>query len=61
MLCLYGAGWCRHYVKMVHNGIEYADMQIAEAYLCLNTPVDFPRGTCGYVCPVESGELLRVI
>ena len=28
-----GAG---HYVKMVHNGIEYADMQlIAEAYLLL--------------------------
>jgi len=32
--CTYiGAGGAGHYVKMVHNGIEYADMQlIAEAY-----------------------------
>ena len=32
--CAYiGAGGAGHYVKMVHNGIEYADMQlIAEAY-----------------------------
>ena len=32
--CTYiGAGGSGHYVKMVHNGIEYADMQlIAEAY-----------------------------
>ncbi|HZP81681.1 MAG TPA: NADP-dependent phosphogluconate dehydrogenase [Chthonomonadaceae bacterium] len=32
--CAYiGAGGSGHYVKMVHNGIEYADMQlIAEAY-----------------------------
>ena len=28
-----GQGWRRHYVKMVHNGIEYGDMQlIAEIY-----------------------------
>jgi 6-phosphogluconate dehydrogenase len=33
-LChLRGVWWCGHYVKMVHNGIEYGDMQlIAEAY-----------------------------
>ena len=32
--CTYiGADGAGHYVKMVHNGIEYADMQlIAEAY-----------------------------
>lgn len=31
-----GNGGAGHYVKMVHNGIEYADMQlIAEAYLLL--------------------------
>ena len=30
---LVGPGGAGHYVKMVHNGIEYADMQlIAEAY-----------------------------
>lgn len=35
--CAYmGPGGAGHYVKMVHNGIEYADMQlIAEAYLVL--------------------------
>ena len=28
-----GPGGSGHYVKMIHNGIEYADMQfIAEAY-----------------------------
>ena len=33
-----GAGGAGHYVKMVHNGIEYADMQlIAEAYDLLHT------------------------
>ena len=48
-----GAG---HYVKMVHNGIEYGDMQlIAEAYdilqqalglrSCANWPISSPNGT----------------
>ncbi len=33
-----GPGGSGHYVKMVHNGIEYGDMQlIAEAYDCLKT------------------------
>ena len=37
--CTYiGPGGAGHYVKMVHNGIEYADMQlIAEAYDLLRT------------------------
>jgi 6-phosphogluconate dehydrogenase len=37
--CAYvGLGGAGHYVKMVHNGIEYADMQlIAEAYDLLGT------------------------
>ncbi|MFJ9034557.1 NADP-dependent phosphogluconate dehydrogenase [Streptomyces sp. NPDC102274] len=44
-----GAG---HFVKMVHNGIEYADMQlIAEAY-------DLLRQVAGY-SPAEIGEIFR--
>ncbi len=37
--CAYlGPGGSGHFVKMVHNGIEYADLQlIAEAYLILGT------------------------
>lgn len=37
--CTYiGSDGAGHYVKMVHNGIEYADMQlIAESYLLLKT------------------------
>ncbi len=37
-----GEGGAGHFVKMVHNGIEYSDMQlIAEAYLILHTLHDF--------------------
>ncbi len=44
-----GAG---HFVKMVHNGIEYADMQlIAEAYDLLRTLLD--------LSPAEIGEIFR--
>ena len=33
-----GDGGAGHYVKMVHNGIEYGDMQlICEAYYLLKT------------------------
>jgi 6-phosphogluconate dehydrogenase len=40
-----GAG---HFVKMVHNGIEYADMQlIAEAYDLLRHGLDAPAGEVG--------------
>src|SRR5437763_15903215 len=37
--CTYiGIAGARHYVKMVHNGIEYADMQlITEAYDLIKT------------------------
>lgn len=44
-----GAG---HFVKMIHNGIEYADMQlIAEAY-------DLLRGAAG-LAPAEIAEVFR--
>ncbi len=40
-----GAG---HFVKMVHNGIEYADMQlIAEAYALLRTVLNLPLDEIG--------------
>jgi 6-phosphogluconate dehydrogenase len=36
-----GPGGAGHYVKMVHNGIEYGDMQlIAESYALLKTALD---------------------
>lgn len=36
-----GSGGAGHFVKMVHNGIEYADMQlIAEAYHLMKTGLD---------------------
>jgi len=40
-----GNGGAGHYVKMVHNGIEYGDMQlIAEAYhLLLSSGFDYPE------------------
>lgn len=42
-----GAG---HYVKMVHNGIEYGDMQlIAEAYALLKHALDLDNPTLGKV------------
>ncbi|MEY3052178.1 MAG: hypothetical protein RLY31_1963 [Bacteroidota bacterium] len=45
-----GRGAAGHYVKMVHNGIEYAMMQqLAETY-------DLLRGTGGY----DAGELHRI-
>jgi len=38
-----GAGGAGHYVKMVHNGIEYGDMQlIAEAYQLLHDGLGLP-------------------
>ncbi|VFP86713.1 6-phosphogluconate dehydrogenase, decarboxylating [Candidatus Erwinia haradaeae] len=39
-----------HYVKMVHNGIEYADMQlIAEAYSLLKDPLNFNNETLAQI------------
>lgn len=51
-----GAG---HYVKMVHNGIEYADMQlIAEAYLLLKYVGGFSNGELAEVFSAwNKGEL----
>ena len=47
--CAYmGPGGAGHYVKMVHNGIEYADMQaIAEAYDVLRTSYALPAAEIG--------------
>jgi 6-phosphogluconate dehydrogenase len=39
-----GPGGAGHYVKMVHNGIEYGDMQVlAEAYALLHTGLRIPH------------------
>lgn len=47
-----GADGAGHFVKMVHNGIEYADMQlIAESF-------DLLRGAAGY-SPAEIAEVFR--
>jgi len=49
--CTYiGEGGSGHYVKMVHNGIEYADMQlIAEAYDLLKNVVGLDNARIGEV------------
>jgi len=49
--CAYiGEGAAGHYVKMVHNGIEYADMQlIAEAYDLLRNAVGLDNEAIGAV------------
>jgi 6-phosphogluconate dehydrogenase len=45
-----GEGGAGHYVKMVHNGIEYADMQlIAEAYDLLKNAVGLSNAEIGEV------------
>ncbi len=45
-----GANGAGHYVKMVHNGIEYADMQlICEAYQILRTSCDMTPSEIGDV------------
>jgi 6-phosphogluconate dehydrogenase len=47
---LVGPGGAGHYVKMVHNGIEYADMQlIAEAYDLLGQGLGMAAGTLAEV------------
>ncbi len=49
--CTYiGEGGSGHYVKMVHNGIEYADMQlIAEAYDLLKNAAGLGNSSIGHV------------
>ncbi len=45
-----GTGGAGHYVKMVHNGIEYADMQlIAEAYDLLKNAIGLNNAEIGQV------------
>jgi 6-phosphogluconate dehydrogenase len=45
-----GPGGSGHYVKMIHNGIEYGDMQlIAEAYDVMRTALGMPAGEIGDV------------
>ncbi|WP_299294413.1 NADP-dependent phosphogluconate dehydrogenase [uncultured Tateyamaria sp.] len=45
-----GAGGAGHFVKTVHNGIEYADMQlIAEAYGVMRDGMDMDAAACGGV------------
>lgn len=54
-----GEGGSGHYVKMVHNGIEYADMQlIAEAYDLLKNAVGLSNAEIGQVFSEwNSGDL----
>ncbi len=54
-----GPGGAGHYVKMVHNGIEYADMQlIAEAFHLLRTGLAMqPREVAAVFRDWNSGEL----
>jgi 6-phosphogluconate dehydrogenase len=45
-----GAGGAGHFVKMVHNGIEYADMQtICEAYWLMHHLLQMPAPEIGQV------------
>ena len=58
--CTYiGENGAGHYVKMVHNGIEYADMQlIAEAYLVLKHIGKFNNQKIGKIFEeYQKGEL----
>ena len=55
--CTYiGKGGSGHFVKMVHNGIEYADMQlICEAYDILKTCRVCPPPKCGMYLRTGTG------
>ncbi|MCD4786325.1 MAG: decarboxylating NADP(+)-dependent phosphogluconate dehydrogenase [Candidatus Eremiobacteraeota bacterium] len=58
--CTYiGPGESGHYVKMVHNGIEYGDMQlIAEAYDFMRSGLDLSLDEIrGYFAKWKDGEL----
>ena len=54
-----GQGGSGHYVKMVHNGIEYGDMQIlCEAYSLLKNVVGLSHKEMGDIFEVwNTGEL----
>src|SRR5262245_7597658 len=47
-----GADGAGHFVKMVHNGIEYSDMQL------IGESFDLLRGAAGY-SPAESAEVFK--
>ena len=53
-----GPGGAGHYVKMVHNGIEYGDMQlIAETYDIMRRALGMSRGRDGRrLRPLERGQ-----
>lgn len=57
--CHVGENGAGHYVKMVHNGIEYADMQaISEAYIMLKNGLNLSNEEIHKVfCEWNSGEL----
>lgn len=54
-----GANGAGHYVKMVHNGIEYGDMQmISEAYALMNHLLGYPAGEMGKIFADWNGGVL---
>ena len=55
-----GEGGAGHFVKTVHNGIEYADMQlIAEAYGILRDGMGMKAGACGDVFSAWNDGVLQ--
>ena len=55
-----GPGGAGHYVKMVHNGIEYGDMQlIAETYDIMRRALGMPAGEIGDVFQAWNDGKLR--
>ena len=55
-----GAGGSGHYVKMVHNGIEYGDMQlIAEVYDLLHRGAGLPNAELADIFAAWNGRELR--
>ena len=57
--CYIGPGGSGHFVKMVHNGIEYGDMQlICEAYYLMKTLLGLsPQQIAGHFSRWNEGEL----
>ena len=54
-----GAG---HFVKMVHNGIEYGDMQlICEAYHLMKDVLNMDHDEMAEVSIIQNGSLTPVI
>jgi 6-phosphogluconate dehydrogenase len=55
-----GSGGAGHYVKMVHNGIEYGDMQlIAEIYDLLHRGADIPNAELSEIFALWNTRELR--